>query len=86
MKRRKGERRQDFLLRAHDAEGIRLFRKRRWDKANVGWGQCDTSIASKVYGPPYARILTTYLSKDGNTVDHEVSDYHVFIPPAKKRK
>ena len=77
MKRRKGERRDDFLLRAHDAEGKRLFGE-RWDKANVGWGQTDDSISSKVYGRN-PKVLSTSLCSNGNAVEHEVTDYRPWL-------
>ena len=36
IRRKKGERRQAFLLRAHYLEGRRIFGK-RWDETNTGW-------------------------------------------------
>ena len=79
MRRRKGERRQDFLLRAHDAEGKRLFGK-RWDGANIGWGSTGESIASKVYGS-LPQILCTFLVKNGDAVTHQASRY---VPLVKR--
>ena len=74
MRRRKGERRQDFLLRAHCTEGLRLFGK-RWDIANIGWFQTIDDISSKVYGHR-PKVLNTCLTDGGNAVSHEISDYH----------
>lgn len=74
MKRRKGEKRIDFLLRAHDVEGGKRFGKRRWSNANVGWYMEDDSISSKVYGTN-PTILMTWLVREGNHVQHKERDY-----------
>ena len=78
MKRRKGERRSDFLLRAHDAKGQREFGKKRWGEANFGWGSSNTHIESKVYVGPRGepgQVIVTSLICNGNEVCHEVYDY-----------
>lgn len=77
MKRKKGERRQDFLSRAHDAEGLRRFGVKAWNQANIGWGATATSICSKVYGAKLlgdkntqVQSFQTDLTTDGNGVTH----------------
>lgn len=73
-RRKKFEKRQDFLWRVHDEEGLRRFGKKRWDGANIGWGSTDVDVASKVYGDP-AMVFSTRLSVDGNTASHNVELY-----------
>jgi hypothetical protein len=82
MRRLKYERRENFLWRAHDTGGLKKFGLKRWNKANIGWGSTETSVASKVYGAKMLgqkgtiiEVFQTDLSKDGNTVYHSTRLY-----------
>lgn len=60
------------LQDAHEKEGSKRFGK-RWATANIGWGQDDLSIATKVYGDEPV-IFCSEIDEDG-TVTHTEEPY-----------
>ena len=65
---------EDLLFAKHDKQGLKLYGKKRWDNANVGWGSSENYISSKVYGNPTV-VLTSTLSRNKKTVYHAESEY-----------
>jgi len=68
----KAEKRYQTLIDVHCKELHRIYGRKRANRANVGWGQSDDSISSKVYGSP-CMILTS--SRRGKKIVHEETEY-----------
>lgn len=57
------------MLEAHVAEIERVYGKEAANRANIGWGWAEGSIASKVYG--HGVCTTTYDEETGAILRHD---------------
>jgi hypothetical protein len=78
----KGEKRVKYnerkLFDVHEAEAIKRFGISRWASANIGWGQSEGTISSKLYAineKQHTEILTTWWDASVIAFKHTQSDY-----------